>query len=287
MKYRKKPVVIEAVRWNVPDENGKVLLAKECNDHPKVRATSYKEVYEMCGTSGCSKEPPYWGWEVMGVIDTLEGKHIVIPGDYIIKGVKGEFYPCKPDIFEKTYSNADDTGSISDGYHTFDELYYHRMMLFAVICNTYKDKAWKSKLHADGTMYDNYFIVGIDTRQGQYSYHFDIKHWDMFNVKELPNAPEWDGHNPEDIGRLCSLVDPIKDATCIITPKQAFLSGFDNKAYREVEVEVTVPDCPRTERIINTAENFAGKQAYYEKAYNDNLELKSFPAIKIVNYKFR
>lgn len=107
-KYRKKPVVIEAVRWNVPDENGKVLLARECNDHPKVRATSYKEVYEMRGTSGCSKEPPYWGWEVMGVIDTLEGKHIVSPGDYIIKGVKGEFYPCKPDIFAQTYEPVDD-----------------------------------------------------------------------------------------------------------------------------------------------------------------------------------
>ena len=41
-------------------------------------------------------------------------------------------------------------GSTSDGYHTFDELYYHRTVLFAVICNTYCDKAWKSWLHADG-----------------------------------------------------------------------------------------------------------------------------------------
>ncbi len=107
-KYRKKPVVVEAIRWNVPDENGKVLLAQECKDHPAVRLTSYLEVSEMLGTVGCSKELPYWDWSVMGVIDTLEGKHIVSPGDYIIKGIKGEFYPCKPDIFEATYEKVND-----------------------------------------------------------------------------------------------------------------------------------------------------------------------------------
>jgi hypothetical protein len=103
MKYRKKPIVIEAIQWNTPDKNGKVKLARECKDHPKVRPTSYLEVSEMLGTAGCSQEQPYWDWSVMGVIDTLEGKHIVRPGDYIIKGVKGEFYPCKPDVFELTY----------------------------------------------------------------------------------------------------------------------------------------------------------------------------------------
>ena len=105
-KYRKKPVVIEAIQWNTPDKNGKVKLARECKDHPKVRPTSYLEVSEMLGTAGCSCEQPYWDWSVMGVIDTLEGKHIVRPGDYIIKGVKGEFYPCKPDIFEMTYEKV-------------------------------------------------------------------------------------------------------------------------------------------------------------------------------------
>lgn len=101
-------------------------------------------------------------------------------------------------------------GQISDGYHTFDELYYHRMVLFAVICNTYKDSAWKSKLHNDGTMYDNYFIVGITTPKGCYTYHYHIKYWDMFNVKELSKAPKWDGHKPEDVTRLFSLLEQDK-----------------------------------------------------------------------------
>lgn len=95
---------------------------------------------------------------------------------------------------------------LSDGYHSFKELYYHRMVLFAVVCNTYKDLAWKSKLHADGTMFDGYFITGIETPAGNYTYHYHIDYWDKFDVKELPNAPEWDGHQAKDVDRLFSLI---------------------------------------------------------------------------------
>jgi hypothetical protein len=103
---------------------------------------------------------------------------------------------------------VENIGKISDGYHTFDELYYHRMALFAIICNTYKEKAWKSKLHDDGTMYDNYFIVGITTPLGDYSYHYDLKYWDDFyNAKVLKKAPKWDGHQPNDIDRLFTLLE--------------------------------------------------------------------------------
>jgi hypothetical protein len=97
-------------------------------------------------------------------------------------------------------------GEISDGYHTFNELYYHRMVLFSVICNTYKSKAWKSWKHSDDTMFDDYFIVGITTDKGDYSYHYHKDHWDTFDVKELPTAPVWDGHKPSDILRLVSLL---------------------------------------------------------------------------------
>lgn len=97
-------------------------------------------------------------------------------------------------------------GGTSDGYHTFDELYYHRMVLFAVICNQNSWDAWKSKLHHDGTMYDDMFIVGIHTKEGDYTYHYDMEHWDKFNVQEYVKAPEWDGHKPEDITRLFSLL---------------------------------------------------------------------------------
>lgn len=105
----------------------------------------------------------------------------------------------------KQYDKKVNSGDFSDGYHTFNELYYHRMILFAVICKQNEKLAWKSWLHHDGTMYDDYFIVGIDTPLGQYSYHYHKKYWDEFDVKELPNAPEWDGHEPKDIEKLLSL----------------------------------------------------------------------------------
>lgn len=98
-------------------------------------------------------------------------------------------------------------GKVSDGYHTFDELYHHRAVLFAVICNNNPELAWKSKLHDTGDMYDGMFIVGIDTPKGQATYHYDIEpYWNIFNVQELDHAPKWDGHTPDEaIVRIASL----------------------------------------------------------------------------------
>jgi hypothetical protein len=98
-------------------------------------------------------------------------------------------------------------GDLSDGYHTFNELYHHRAILFSVICNEHPDISWKSKLHHDGTMFDGMFIVGINTPEGQATYHYDINpYWDMFRVRELEKAPEWDGHTSEQaIERIAGL----------------------------------------------------------------------------------
>ena len=99
-----------------------------------------------------------------------------------------------------------DTNKISDGSHTFGELYDHRAKLFSVICNLHREISWKSRLHDDGTMYEGYFIVGIETREGQATYHYGLELWDFFDVKELPMAPKYDGHNSEQaIERIQSL----------------------------------------------------------------------------------
>jgi len=89
-------------------------------------------------------------------------------------------------------------GDVSDGYHTFNELYHHRAVLFALICNQNKELAWKSKSHHDGTMFENMFIVGINTPYGQATYHYDVNpYWNIFHVKEVEFAPEWDGHTSD------------------------------------------------------------------------------------------
>lgn len=107
----------------------------------------------------------------------------------------------------QTMEEFKDVGKVSDGSHTFEELYFHRMVLFSMLVEMpeFNDLAWKSWLHHDGTMYNDYFIVGINTPEGQYSYHYHKDYWDYFCVNQLPLAPEWDGHKPNDVERLLSL----------------------------------------------------------------------------------
>ena len=109
-------------------------------------------------------------------------------------------------------------GDTSDGYHTFNELYHHRAVLFSVIVAKFADRAWKSKLHADGTMFNGMFIVGIETPDGQATYHYDVDpYWEMFRCKDVDHAPEWDGHTPDQaIERIGKLADLIDRPTCSI-----------------------------------------------------------------------
>ena len=103
------------------------------------------------------------------------------------------------------------TGETSDGYHTFNELYHHRAVLFSVIVKAFPDRAWKARKHHDGSMYDGMFIVGIETPDGQATYHYDIEpYWDMFECKELKYAPEWDGHTPDDAIRRIGTLKPVR-----------------------------------------------------------------------------
>ena len=105
-------------------------------------------------------------------------------------------------------------GEVSDGYHTFNELYDHRAKLFAALCNSvFKDAAWKSLHHHDPNepMYDGMFIVGVETPYGQATYHYDIvPYWDMFQVKVVDAAPIFDGHTPaEAVNRILSYANDL------------------------------------------------------------------------------
>jgi hypothetical protein len=108
------------------------------------------------------------------------------------------------------------SGEISDGYHTFDELYTHRTVLFLALMSQMKDSAWWSYYHHDGTYYDDYIIVGINlTKQKTITYHISTK-WirRLINMKiqQLSSAPEWDGHTSRDVLiRLLEEIDPSKD----------------------------------------------------------------------------
>lgn len=90
---------------------------------------------------------------------------------------------------------------VSDGYHSFGELYNHRMILTVLALKSMGMSPWRSMLHHDGTMFDGYFIVGADLPGiGQVSYHYGVEHWELFNkFPVLERAPEWDGHTPDDV----------------------------------------------------------------------------------------
>ena len=95
-----------------------------------------------------------------------------------------------------------DTGQISDGYHTFDELYRYRMIYHAWAIKAWQQAGWpvvKSHRHHDGDLCfgGGWFIVSAQLPSGQVSNHYEDKYWDLFNCPEVEMAPEWDGHTPQ------------------------------------------------------------------------------------------
>ena len=105
----------------------------------------------------------------------------------------------KPVIEIKT-----DEVEISDGYHTFTQLYDHRITLYIALCKKIYLSApivWRSKLHSDGSSWDGWFILGIYTEKGkQITYHLPIERWNETNfAMTLDKAPEYDGHTSEDV----------------------------------------------------------------------------------------
>lgn len=111
------------------------------------------------------------------------------------------------EVCENCPYKLEDIGDFSDGYHTFNDLYTQRAVLFATIVNQNLDKAWKSHKHEDGEpcFGGGWFIVAVDTQKGSYSYHYEDKYWDIFKCVELPVAKHWDGHTDKDVWRLLLL----------------------------------------------------------------------------------
>jgi len=94
-----------------------------------------------------------------------------------------------------------DMGEVSDGYHTFNELYYYRMLYNAAFFNLLpKEWVHKSKKHHTGEecFGGGWFIVMANLPTGQISNHYELKDWDLFKVPEKEVADEWDGHTPQE-----------------------------------------------------------------------------------------
>lgn len=94
-----------------------------------------------------------------------------------------------------------EAGKVSDGYHSFDDLYEHRCLLYCLLSSFYY--SWKSKLHADGTGFDGWFVAGMEFENGDFkraiTYHLPIRMWEIYSAVEMDRAPEWDGHTSQDV----------------------------------------------------------------------------------------
>jgi len=113
-------------------------------------------------------------------------------------------------ILDSKLNGEISTKEISDGHHTFEELYRHRIILFCTLCNLLPDISWKSKKHFDeenDPMFNDSFIAGINTTKGPATYHIKLKYWNLFNIPELERAPMYDNYSDEDV------IDRIKSLT--------------------------------------------------------------------------
>lgn len=136
------------------------------------RETAIKAIYES-DPFGVHK---YFGWRAMDIEEALRA----IP--------------------------AVDVEKMSDGYHTFADLYEQRLILSAALAKN-NPHAWKSKRHEDGSVPfgGGWFIMGFNTEEGCYTYHYELKDWDLFQCKELDKGKPWDGHTSKDVRRLLSI----------------------------------------------------------------------------------
>ena len=130
MQFSKKPVTIEAHQWWKNGDHPEDKVGEWLDD--PMGGPSYQRLEGDVVRFFRRPEPEYRGelvhvrcgrnWHSHGWIDTLEGGHTVCPADWIITGVQGERYPCKPDIFDATYVAAPEVDTLAAWlYHRFDE----------------------------------------------------------------------------------------------------------------------------------------------------------------------
>lgn len=101
-----------------------------------------------------------------------------------------------------TISIPGSTDDVSDGYHTFGELYKHRVALFIALMKAHPDISWIAKEHHDGTGIEGWYIAGMSLPTGDITYHLPFMSWmtaKRIGCAVLDRAPQWDGHTSEDV----------------------------------------------------------------------------------------
>ncbi len=175
-------------------------------------------------------------------------------------------------------STPQDKGEISDGYHTFNELYYYRMLYNAAFFNMLpKEWVHKSKKHHDGEdcFGGGWFIVMANLPTGQVSNHYELKNWDLFQIPEKEVADKWDGHTPQEAAdRLHKyLLEKQGDQTTAKKFSTSEVIDIVRQAVRGCESfsDIVAADKYAAEAIA-TVEDFFKKQSEQESAWSEEDE---------------
>lgn len=187
-EYTKQPITIEAMQWDgTPEGAGPIINWVLENGVARYQCLESEP-------PGCEGKPHAIR------IKTLEGDMDAKAGWWIIRGVIGEYYPCDPEVFAQTYATGGKS-QVSDGHHTFEELYYYRMLYNAqaalawLAAGIKVEKSWN---HHDGEpcFGGGMFVVQAELPTGQVSNHYKAEYWDLFDVPEVWLPAVYDGHTP-------------------------------------------------------------------------------------------
>lgn len=168
---------------------------------------------------------------------------------YYVQGIdfsKGVYSKDK-DLQPYKEETMEDKGNISDGYHTFNELYEYRLLYNASMFNEFAKQGLydvhKSKRHSDGTIPfgdGNWFIVQAELPTGQISNHYEMKDWELFDVPEKEKANHYDGHTPQDVA---------KRLRNFLTPKPKYPKTYE-ECYDEDNIELHFIYVDKNERDL-------------------------------------
>ena len=170
-----------------------------------------------------------------------------------------------------------DMGEVSDGYHTFNELYYYRMLYNAAFFNLLpKEWVHKSKRHHTGEecFGGGWFIVMANLPTGQISNHYELKDWDLFQVPEKEFADEWDGHTPQEAAeRLHKYLQQKKDFIVINKKDWEAQEQFRKNKHFGKPLQQEQSELPGIERA----------EYYYHKGLCEGFSQGSAEALKILD----
>ena len=190
--HRKKPVVIQAIQWD-GTESG----CQKIKDH-------FPQLVTLAQTTYSGKpEVSYWK------IGTLEGGHEVTPGDWIIQGVKGELYPCKPDIFAATYEPAETTPSSPSPALAVEP------MAFSVrcICCGLEDGRFFFPTWKDADDFRNSYTSGISVHPNGYSTHpSEPGHRRAAIIEAIYTAADLEAYKQRAVNEALDLLDILFSA---------------------------------------------------------------------------